>query len=297
MATKIINIEDYEFEIFFQESAKKNGYLFFLHGYPDNYECWFPQIEYFKKDFGIIAPNIPGVGRSKKPSRRDHYNVKNIIPAFSKLIKKMVPDETIPIQAIGHDWGAMLLWSMVSHPHYAKQFKSFTAISGPHPRLAQKNLLNKITSGSKSDKDDFLEQFLKSWYIYLFQLPFVPELTWQNFSKPLWENMLRRADTPPNDPRWNLSEKEILERVINPLGLYREMLQGSSIPVPELIKIPIQLIIPENDMAISSKLYDNHYQYVPNLKVLHVESNHWVQIEKPDETNSHIESFIREYIG
>jgi pimeloyl-ACP methyl ester carboxylesterase len=293
--TRQVRVGDYEFEVYFHEAPKKKGYLFFLHGYPDNYDTWESQIEYLKDDFGIIAPNLPGVGNSAKPALRVHYNAYRLLPALVDLVKTLVPSDKTPVQLVGHDWGAILLWALVSDKNLAGRFASYTAVSGPHPALAKDNLINKLTSGVYIDLENFFRQFSKSWYIYLFQLPFIPEFVWRTFPRMMWEMVLNQSEAGKDDKRWQYSDEEILERVINPISLYRELLQGREIPMPEKIGVPVQLIVPKRDMAITPEIYDNHYRYVTGLKIHYLDANHWVQNELPNEVSKLIYSFAADH--
>ena len=60
---------------------------------------------------------------------------------------------------VGHDWGAAAAWTVAGlHPD---QVRTLTAVSVPHPAAFMKSMV-------KSD------QLLKSYYMALFQLPFLP---------------------------------------------------------------------------------------------------------------------------
>lgn len=289
--TQQIKIDEYEFEVLFHEAPKNKGYLFFLHGYPDDLRSWEAQIEYLKDDFGIIAPNLPGVGKSAKPPLRIFYNAQRLCPTLAKLAEKLVPDQSTPIQLIGHDWGSILLWALVSDEKLAARFLSFTAIAGPHVALVRELMLSRLTSGVYVDLENLIKQFFKSWYIYLFQLPNIPELAWNFLAEPLWEMMLTMAEAPANDIRRTYSREEIINRATGPINLYRELLQGKEIPLPDKIRLPVQIIVPERDLAITPEVYDDHYRYVTGLKIHRIDANHWVQIEKPSEVSRLIYSF------
>ena len=44
--------------------------LVLVHGYLGSSKMWKPQIDFFKDYFRVIAPDLPGFGRSKKNLRK-----------------------------------------------------------------------------------------------------------------------------------------------------------------------------------------------------------------------------------
>lgn len=65
-----------------------------------------------------------------------------------------------PVHLVGHDWGAGVAWALgAAHPD---KVASLTALSVPHPAA----FLGSFLTSS---------QGLRSWYMYAFQLPWLPE--------------------------------------------------------------------------------------------------------------------------
>ena len=57
------------------------GYpLVLVHGFLGNAEMWRPQIDEFKKNFRVIAPDLPGYGKNNK------YKLINSIEGFASEI-------------------------------------------------------------------------------------------------------------------------------------------------------------------------------------------------------------------
>lgn len=291
MAETFVPTESGRLFVYYENPPKKGEWIFFLHGYPDCHESFSYQFHHFKGKYGILAPDLPGVRQSEAPPSRAGYHIENLLPQLNKVIGEIAGQET-KLHFVGHDWGAMILWVYICHPLYAKRVKSFTAISGPHPALARQNLQEKLLSLDPTRMNEAIRQALMSSYVFFFQTPFVPEFIWKAAPSFVWKNTLRRGGLPSYDPMYELPEEKIIAQVVNPINLYRELLQGMPVDLPNRIELPVQVIIPNHDFAISPQIYDNLPNYVTNLTIQSLEANHWVHRERPDAVNRFLENFF-----
>ncbi len=286
------------------ESSKA---ILFIHGWPDSHDTWSHQMEYFSKKYRVGAIDLPGVGESSAPPERNGYHIDNILPLISAAIKALgAPDARMPstaasgqdhpgpreVHLVAHDWGAIISWVFASRREYASQIASYTAVSGPHPALARENLFGKFKSLNPGKMLEGVQQTAKSWYIYLFQLPYVPDFILNNFGRLVWPRALMQGGVPSEDPMLDASNEDIGKIAVNPLNLYREMLQGKWIEVPSRIDIPVQVIIPNHDLAITPEIYSNVTDVCPQAQLHYVDANHWVQRSHPQLVNELIEKFI-----
>jgi len=263
--------------------------ILFVHGWPDSHDTWSHQVEYFSKNYRVGAIDLPGVGDSDAPSERSGYHIDNILPLISAAIKTLGGKRT---HIVAHDWGAIISWVFASRPEYASQIASYTAIAGPHPGLARQNLLNKIKSLNPMKLLEVTRQMAKSWYIYLFQMPILPDFVLNNFGRLVWPTGLLKGGVPENDPMLDASNEDIARITVNPLNLYREMLQGKWIEAPSRIDTRLQVIVTKEDLAITPELYDNVPEVAPQAEMHYVDANHWVQRSHPQLVNELIERFV-----
>ncbi len=263
--------------------------ILFIHGWPDSHDTWSHQMEYFSQKYRVGAMDLPGVGGSDAPAERSGYHIDNILPVVSAAVKALKAKK---VHLVAHDWGAIISWVFASRPEYASQIASYTAVSGPHPALARENLFAKFKSLDPGKMLEGVQQTAKSWYIYLFQLPYVPDFIFNNLGRLAWPRALIKGGVPEGDPLLNASQEEISRNVVNPLNLYREMLQGKWIEVPSRIDIPVQVIIPNHDLAITPEIYSNVTDVAPQAQLHYVDANHWVQRSHPQLVNELIERFI-----
>jgi pimeloyl-ACP methyl ester carboxylesterase len=62
---------------------------------------------------------------------------------------------------VGHDWGGIISWSVVQDN--PELFEKYIVMNGPHEKVFEKILR------------ESLSQVLKSWYMFMFQCPYLPE--------------------------------------------------------------------------------------------------------------------------
>lgn len=265
--------------------------ILFIHGWPDDHHTWSHQMEYFSKKYRVGALDLPGAGGSDKPAERAGYHIDNILPLISAAIKALGGKRT---HLVAHDWGAIISWVFASRPEYASQIASYTAVSGPHPGLARDHLFSSLKSMNPPRIFDGLRQMAKSWYIYFFQLPVVPDFVLTNFGRMVWPRALIQGGVPADDHLLDATNEDIAGFAVNPLNLYREMLQGKWIEVPTRIDGRIQVIVPNHDLAITPEIYSNVADVAPQAELHYVDANHWVQRSHPQLVNELIERFIAE---
>lgn len=129
-----------------------------LHGFPQNSACW-EQVSARLNGAGYrtLAPDQRGYCRAASPSGRWSYRITELVADVVALIEQAGLDR---VHLVGHDWGAVVAWAMATtHPEL---LRSLTAVSVPHPAA----FLQAMVSS---------RQILKSWYILMLQLPWLPE--------------------------------------------------------------------------------------------------------------------------
>ncbi|MCB1178740.1 MAG: alpha/beta fold hydrolase [Leptospiraceae bacterium] len=266
--------------------------IFFLHGYPDTHKTWEKQIDFFKNHFKIINADIRGAGQSSPPRDRKGYQSKELINDVNKIINEFVSRDS-KVHLVGHDWGAVIFWSYLSNPENQRRIHSFSAVACPHPSLFFKNTFGKMFSFNPKKIGEGWKQFAKSYYILLFQLPFVPEFLWENFTEDIWEFVMTNSGLSESDKMNFLTKEEVVSFTKNNINLYREALQSGfeSLP-PAPLNIPVSLFIPEDDTLISPEVYDESESIVSKLRTFRIQANHWIHRERPEWFNQKLYQFL-----
>ena len=81
--------------------------LVFVHGFLGSSKMWEPQINFFKNYFRVIAPDLPGFGKSNKVKSL------NNIQSIANLLLEVLEDKKIDkFNLVGHSMGGMIAQEM-----------------------------------------------------------------------------------------------------------------------------------------------------------------------------------------
>ena len=92
----------------FAEDIGKGTTLVLVHDFLGSSEMWEPQIQFFKDNFRVIAPSLPGFGKSRA------IHSFNTIECMAKLILNFLEKKDIKnFNLLGHSMGGMIVQEMV----------------------------------------------------------------------------------------------------------------------------------------------------------------------------------------
>jgi pimeloyl-ACP methyl ester carboxylesterase len=130
-----------------------------LHGFPEFWYGWRRQIEPLSRaGYRVLAVDQRGYNESDRPAEIDAYRLDRLAGDIAGLCEALSLE---PVRLVGHDWGgAVTWWLAMTRPDILEEV---AILNSPHPQVFQKHLTSRTT------------QLLKSWYMFFFQLPFVPE--------------------------------------------------------------------------------------------------------------------------
>jgi pimeloyl-ACP methyl ester carboxylesterase len=255
----------------------KNPLVVLLHGFPQSSHAWLPELNRLVKEgFYVVAPDLRGYGKSEKPSAVSSYkgtrlalDIKEIIEGLGKKSARIA----------SHDWGAVVAWLVAAlHPEVVEKL---IVMNGPHPDRIKKLL--------KTDSD----QRKRSWYIFFFQLPFLPELFMRN--ERTMPKVLQAANPnafSPEDISYYREAARAPGAARAMINYYRASARFGSPRLPK-IKAPTLVLWGEQDVALSPKLLDGLDKHVENLKIQMLPtSSHWVMEDAPAEAHAAIRSFF-----
>ncbi|HEY0095961.1 MAG TPA: alpha/beta fold hydrolase [Archangium sp.] len=249
-----------------------------LHGFPELSESWrevLPRLA--GAGFRAVAPDLRGYGGTDRPE--EGYDLDTLAGDVVQLARHLQPDR--PVYLVGHDWGGVIAYHVAAmHPEVVERL---AVINAPHPERMAREIWKP-------------GQLLRSWYIFFFQLPFLPEYLLSARGGALVPRMLRRAMVDPERvPPGKLAEYEanfssreaaraaidyyrmLFRRTVNPRRLL-----GSK-PYPR-IRAPFLLIWGEQDAALRKQLTQGLEPYFERKPVVHSlpEEGHFVPLEAPE---------------
>ena len=128
-----------------------------LHGFPQTSSCWNQLADHLASaGYRVLAFDQRGYAPGARPQAVEAYRLERLAGDVLALADKAGVER---FDLIGHDWGASVGWYLAAAR--PDRIRTLTAVSSPHPRA----FLAAMTGG----------QGLRSWYILLFQLPWLPE--------------------------------------------------------------------------------------------------------------------------
>ena len=273
----------------YAECGEGERLVVLLHGFPECWYSWRRQLTALGEHFRVVAPDMRGYNLSDKPSRVDDYRINRLVDDVTALIRHLGAREAA---IVGHDWGAVVAWAVAQHfPDYVSRL---AALQVPPPAVWAKNLS--------------LKQLLRSWYMFFFQLPAIPEWWIRRDDFAALEKMFRQSaragtfsDADMEFYKSALREPGALTATINYYranlgGFLRRRAGGGEFKRQERIRVPTLFIFGERDLAIVPETVEGVAAYIdaPYTEVRYAKAGHWIQQENAEEINAALSSFLEE---
>jgi pimeloyl-ACP methyl ester carboxylesterase len=257
-----------------------------VHGYPDNRSKWEPVARELSQRYQVIAYDVRGAGDSFKPTRRQDYRLEHLTADFQAVLQAVSPKR--PVHLVAHDWGSVQSWEFVTDPALKGRIASFTSCSGPcldHFGFWLRDSLKRPTPRNLGRVG---LQMIKSWYVYMFQLPLVPEALWRTVVGPAWPGLMRVLEKTEVKPRPTQTSDGV-----HGVGLYRaNVFQRMMRPRERYAHAPVQVLVPTQDHFVSPWLSENLSRWVPQLRRTEIPAGHWVTLKQPELFARHVRQFI-----
>lgn len=254
-----------------------------LHGFPEFWYSWRHQIPVLAEHFRVVAPDLRGYNLSEKPPGVGSYQIERIVEDVVALVHHLGYERAI---VVGHDWGGMIAWRLaIERPDLVRRL---IVLNIPHPEAMRRGLRRP-------------RQLLRSWYIFFFQLPWLPELALRARNYAAIERAFRGMAVRKEA----FSDADIAayqEAAARPGALtaainwYRAAFRSEPFirpqPLPR-VEAPTLMIWGENDAALGEELTYGTERWVRDFRVYYIPNcSHWVQQEQPELVNRLILEFL-----
>ncbi len=262
-------------------SAGAGEPVLFLHGFPESWYSWRHQLAALQDTHHVFAPDLRGYNETEA---RGPYDTDTLRADVAALIDHIGG----PVHLVAHDWGAALAWLMAIHE--PELLRTLTICNVPHPAVFQRGLRNP-------------RQLLRSWYIFFFQLPWLPE---QFMAANSYHNIAR---TIIRDCQPGTFEREDVMEMLEGwrrqglgggINWYRALIRQPR-PLPDpvpVIQVPTLMIWGENDRALGKELTYGTADFVANLDLHYLpKASHWVQQDEPERVTALIREHIEHHSG
>jgi pimeloyl-ACP methyl ester carboxylesterase len=239
-----------------------------LHGFPQHNDSWDAVIARLTaQGYRCLAPNQRGYSPGARPTRRRDYRIPELVGDLGALIDASGAEQ---VHLVGHDWGAAVAWAAAAE--MPQRLKTVSPVSVPHPAAFIKSFLNS-------------RQGLASYYMYLFQLPRIPEWTMSRRNGSFMAKSLRQAGQTPavaeRDAQAML-EPGALTAAIN---WYRAIPLSKPGSITQKVSVPTLYVWSDRDIALMPKSAHNTARYVDGEYRFEIMRgvSHWIPDEQPDQ--------------
>lgn len=259
--------------------------LVLVHGYPDHQEVWKNVIVYLP-DYFIVTYDVRGAGDSSIPKYIRDYRLERLSMDLEEVVSAVLPGQSFHL--VAHDWGSIQSWESVTDPRFEGRILSFTTISGPCLDHAAFWMRNQF----KHNRSRFFKQLSKSWYIAMFQLPWLAPTAWNFFNPERWGKIIRELEGKEGLPL----NQNIVKDGKYGVGLYRANF------IPRLLKpreryaiCPVQAIVLKRDNFVSPQLVDEMPKWVQTFSRVELDANHWAILSQPKLIAESIREFTQQH--
>jgi pimeloyl-ACP methyl ester carboxylesterase len=262
--------------------------LVLLHGFPEFWYSWRHQIPELAKHFRVVAPDLRGYNESDKPVGVANYRIDTLTADVMGLIRAFGEEKAV---IVGHDWGGGVAWAFAAG--YPQATERLIVMNCPHPGPFQKHL--------RSNR----RQLRRSWYMFFFQIPWLPELglrlNARRFVEQAFRGMAIRKEAFPDEEL-----KKYAEAIRKPgaataavnyyRAAFRDAVRKGERQFAK-ITCPTLLIWGEEDIALGKELtYDMEQYFTDRFEIKYIpQCSHWVQQEQPELVNQYMREFLLDH--
>lgn len=256
-----------------------------LHGFPDFWYGWRRQIPALAEaGFRVVAPDMRGYNLSSKPKGIAAYDSDLLAGDIRDLIEDRGSERAF---LAGHDWGGAVAWAVAMN--HGETIERLAVLNCPHP--------GRFLGGIRHPR-----QIVKSWYMFFFQLPWLPERLmaargWRFPSAQYTEHAARPDVFSSEDIARYVEAWERPGAATAMINYYRAVLRRTPSQARARIR-PIQaptlVIWGERDRYLGRELAEPRRSDVPRLdRVARLpDATHWVQHDEAAEVNRLLTEFF-----
>ena len=259
-----------------------------VHGYPDRQDMWEPVVTRLDPDrLHVVTYDVRGAGRSEPPATTSGYRCELLVEDLAAVVGASVPDDE-RFHLVGHDWGSVQLWDAVAEPQHgslAGRIASFTSISGP-----SLDHLAHLYRNPAGRRGRLLKQSVRSWYVYAFHLPWLPEAVWSRRSRWL-ARLMAALDHRAGHGHWT---SQLGADAANGLGLYRANVRRRMRRPGRLhTDVPVLVVVPTRDKFLTDVTLEDLDRFCRDVRVVEVDAGHWVTRSHPQTVAELVTEHVR----
>ncbi|MFY0643511.1 MAG: alpha/beta hydrolase [Bacteroidia bacterium] len=241
----------------------ENPLVVLLHGFPESAIVYTRLMQDLSLlGYYCIAPNLRGYSAGARPKGKSYYHLNHLTKDILEIVDSINKKD---FHLIGHDWGAGIGWKLVHD--YSSRILSWTALSLPHLQAFFESIL--------TDK----EQKVKSRYVNLFQIPYLPEWKLRSYDfkilRKLWS---RQSEKEIATYIGICKEKYALTAMLNYYRASNKLYKSAKTQkVMGNIATPTLFIWGNRDIAIGRTAVSWSHKYMTGqYEFIELDAGHWL---------------------
>jgi len=293
----LISVNGVELEVFEAGQQNAGNPIVLCHGWPEHAFSWRHQVPALAAaGYHVIVPNQRGYGNSSRPTEVTDYDIEHLSGDLVALLDHYgYEDATF----VGHDWGAFVVWGLtLLHPDRVNKVINLAL---PYQERTEKPWI------------EFMEEIFGGdfYFVHFNRQPGVADAVLEENTSRFLRNMFRknvppappqpgmeminlaRSETPLGEPLMSDSELAVFVSAFESAGFtgsinwYRNLDRNWHLlaDVNPIIEHPALMIHGDRDLIPK---FEKLAEFVPNVEVVNLDCGHWIQQEKPEETNQAI---------
>jgi pimeloyl-ACP methyl ester carboxylesterase len=238
-----------------------------LHGFPARWATWREILPALGREgYLAVAPDLRGYGESGRPAGLDSYAVQRFVDDVLAILDAYGCERAF---IVGHDLGGGIAW--MTAMHHPERINRLAILNSVHPVGFERQIRK-------------WSQIKKSWYVFFFLLPGLPE--WW-----LSRNDCRFVRRSLADDGLSSAVVDDLIEGVRPAGAmhaaidsYRASFRDATrkVLVPKKVQLPTLVVWGDRERHLDAALATPPPDWVSNARVEHVPTgSHWVHHDEP----------------
>jgi len=293
----LVPVNGVKLEIFEAGRHNAGNPIVLCHGWPEHAFSWRHQIPALvAAGYHVFVPNQRGYGNSSRPADVTAYDIEHLSGDLVALLDHHGYDDAT---FVGHDWGAAVVWGLtLLHPD---RVDKVVALAMPYLERGDRPWIEAMEATLGGD----------FYFVHFNRQPGVADALFEAHTAQFLRNMFRtdtptpepqpgmvlidlaRAETPSGDPLMSDDELAVTVSAFESSGFtgsinwYRNLDRNWHLlaDVDPIIQQPALMIYGDRDVVARGP---NLTTFVPNVEIVSLDCGHWIQQEKPEETNQAI---------
>lgn len=254
-----------------------------LHGWPESSYAWRHQIAPLAAaGLRVVAPDQRGYGRSDKPRGIGAYRLDRLAADVVDVIQALGRERA---HVVGHDWGGNVAWYLAAA--WPERVERLAILNVPHPAVMLRHLRTNPA------------QMRRSWYMFYFQLPGLPEWSlrrrdWRNLKRILRGGSRRGTFSDAELDRY-AADWARPGAMRSSLHWYRAAFRRRPPrPASWRVRAPTRIVWGPEDLALGREMVEPSAALCERADVVWIDgAGHWVQHEEPERVSALLVDHLR----